>query len=169
MDRRDRRVLLGRVVGVHGVRGGVKVESFTEPRGRILEYQPWILRHAGAEQVLRARPLVREPRLAVLLEGIGDRDAAAALMGAEIWIRRGQLPPTAPGEYYWADLEGLAVVNLEGVHLGVVERLFATGANDVMVVRDGTRERLVPFVQGVHVREVDLDGGRILVDWDADF
>ncbi|MFB9066864.1 ribosome maturation factor RimM [Pseudofulvimonas gallinarii] len=169
MDRRDRRVLLGRVAGVHGVRGGLKVESFTEPRGQILDYQPWTLRHAGAETVRRARALVREPRLAVQLDGVEDRDAASALIGAEIWVRRDQLPTPPAGEYYWVDLEGLAVVNLEGIDLGVVDHLFATGANDVLVVRGGDCERLIPFVQGSHVREIDLAGGRMTVDWDADF
>lgn len=169
MDRRDRRVLIGRVVGLHGVRGGVKVESFTEPRDRIFDYQPWIVRQAGAERVARARPLVRQQRIAAMIDGVEDREAAAALLGAEVCVRRAQLPPPSPGEYYWTDLEGLAVVNLDGVPLGTVESLFATGANDVMVVRQGERERLVPFVRGSHVHRVDLDGGRIVVDWDPDF
>lgn len=169
MEHRDRRVLLGRVAGVHGVRGGVKVESFTEPREQILQYQPWILRHDGAETVRPARALVRQPRLAVQLDGVDDRDAATALIGAEIWVRREQLPPAAKGEFYWVDLEGLRVVNLEGVELGRVERVFATGANDVLVVRDGETERLIPFIQGHHVRDIDLDAGRMQVDWDADF
>ncbi len=169
MDRRDRRVLLGRVAGVHGVRGGLKIESFTQPREQILEYQPWTLRHNGAETSLRARALVRQPRLAVQLDGVDDRDAAAALLDAEIWVRRDQLPAPAKGEFYWVDLEGLSVVNLDGVELGRIDRIFATGANDVMVVRDGEVERLIPFVQGSHVREVDIDAGRVLVDWDADF
>ena len=169
MDRRDRRVLVGRVVGLHGVRGGVKVESFTEPRGRIFDYQPWIVRQLGVERVARGRPLVRDQRIAAMIDGIEDRDAAAALLGAEICVRRAQLPAPAPGEYYWTDLEGLAVVTLDGVALGTVDSLFATGANDVMVVRQGERERLVPFVRGSHVHRVDLEGGRIVVDWDPEF
>jgi 16S rRNA processing protein RimM len=169
VERRDRRVLLGRVIGVHGVRGGVKVESFTEPRGSILDYQPWTLRHHGAERRVRVRALVREGRVAAQVEGVDDRDAAMALMGAEILVDRDQMPPPKPGEFYWIDLEGLAVSNLEGEPLGRVEGVFATGANDVLVVRDGERERLIPFVRGVHVHEIDLAGGRIVVDWDADF
>jgi 16S rRNA processing protein RimM len=169
MDRRDRRVLLGRVAGVHGVRGGVRIESFTEPREQILRYQPWILSLDGKETVLRARVLVRQPRVAVLLDGIDDRDAALSLIGAEIHVRRDQLPPPSKGEFYWADLEGLSVVNLDGVVLGRVEGLFATGANDVMVVRDAEVERLIPFVQGTHVHAVDFDAGQIQVDWDPDF
>ena len=168
MDRRDRRVLVGRVVGVHGVRGGVKVESFTEPRGRIFDYQPWIVRQLGAERVARGRPLVRDQRIAAMIDGVEDRDAAAALLGAEICVRRAQLPAPAPGEYYWADLEGLAVVNLDGVPLGTVESLFATGANDVMVVV-GARRYLIPFLYGSVVRTVDGDSRVITVEWDPEF
>jgi 16S rRNA processing protein RimM len=82
---------------------------------------------------------------------------------------RDLLPPPAPGEFYWVDLEGLEVVTTESVLLGRVSHLFSTGANDVMVVKDGERERLVPFVQGPYVQSVDFDAGRIVVDWDPEF
>ncbi len=103
------------------------------------------------------------------LPGVGDRDAAADLIGAEIWVRRSALPRAKRGEYYWVDLEGADVVTTEGVVLGKVSHLFATGANDVMVVRDGERERMIPFVLKKFVHEVDLNAGRITVDWDPDF
>ena len=83
-------------------------------------------------------------------------------------MRRAQLPPPGPGEYYWADLQGLQVVTLEGVELGTVSSVFATGANDVIVVR-GERERLLPFVQGQVVMEVNLEQRLLRVDWDPDF
>ncbi len=82
------------------------------------------------------------------LPGIDDRDAAAELLGAEIRILRSALPKPKRGEYYWIDLEGLSVSSVEGVELGRVSHLFATGANDVLVVRDGDRERLIPYVMG---------------------
>lgn len=169
VDRRDRRVLLGRVVGVHGVRGGVKVESFTEPRDRILDYQPWILRQHGVETVLRAKAIMRHPKVAVALEGVDERDAAAALMGAEICVRRAQLPKPADGGVYWTDLEDMAVSTVDGVALGRVDHLFATGANDVLVVRQDRRERLIPFVRDDVVKRIDFDNGQIVVDWDPDF
>ena len=81
---------------------------------------------------------------------------------------RDRLPPPAPGEYYWADLEGLAVETTEGVPLGKVSHLFETGANDVMVV-EGERKRLLPFVTGQYIVSVDFEAGRIVVDWDPDF
>jgi 16S rRNA processing protein RimM len=97
-----------------------------------------------------------------------DRDRAAALVGAEIWVERGRLPRAKPGEFYWCDLEGLEVVNEAGIVLGTVSHLFATGANDVLVVK-GERERLIPYVPGEVVKQVDLEAQRMRVDWDAEF
>jgi 16S rRNA processing protein RimM len=165
----DRRVLVGRVIGVHGVRGGVKVDSFTEPRDALLDYRPWILCHAGTERSVRAKPLMRQGKLAVSFDGIDDRDLAATLVGAEIFVDRAQLPTPGAGEFYWIDLEGLRVETMDGVDLGHVDRLFATGANDVLVVSDAGRERLIPFVQGDFVKSVDIAAGLIVVDWDPDF
>lgn len=162
-------VLLGRIAGVFGVRGWVKVFSHTEPRENILGYQPWLMRVDGRWQeasVLDGR--LHGKIVVARLEGIDDRDGAAALMDTEIGIARSQLPGLAPGEWYHADLVGCAVVTINGIELGQVSHLFATGANQVMVVK-GDRERLVPFLQGSVIREVDTAGGRIVVDWDPEF
>jgi 16S rRNA processing protein RimM len=97
-----------------------------------------------------------------------NRDQARALMGCEIGIRRDQLPATAPGEYYWRDLQGLKVVTIEGEWLGMVDHLIETGANDVLVVK-GERERLIPFVLDQVIVNVDLDKREIQVDWDKSF
>ncbi len=107
--------------------------------------------------------------LIATLPGIGDRDQAATLVGAEIWIWRSALPRSKRGEYYWCDLEGLEVVTVSGAVLGQVTHLLATGANDVLVVRGVEREHLVPFVLEQYVHKVDLVAGRITVDWDPDF
>ena len=92
----------------------------------------------------------------------------AALIGTEIAVRREELPPPEPGTYYWADLEGLTVVNLDGAVLGTVSHLFETGANDVLVVVDGERERLIPYTREA-VKQVDLQARMIRVDWDPEF
>lgn len=166
-----RRVLVGRIVGLYGVQGWLKVESWTEPRTQIFAYQPWLLSTAPGQESevegVRGRP--QGKGLIAKLPEVDDRDGAAALVGHDIYVARELLPPPAKDEYYWVDLEGLEVVTTEGVALGRVSHLFATGANDVVVVRDGERERLVPFVQGVYVRSVDLSGGRMVVDWDPEF
>ena len=165
-----RRILVGRIHGAFGVRGEVKLESLTEPQGNLLRYQPWILRDAaGREREIsgaKGRPGGRG--LIGTLPGIEDRDAADALRGAELYVVRGALPPPKDGEFYWIDLEGLRVSNLEGVDFGTVAHVFSNGANDVLVTR-GDRERMIPWVRPDYVRELDFESGRIVVDWDADF
>jgi len=151
------------------VRGWVRVYSYTEPRENIIQYRPWYLRRDGDWQ---ERELVEGRQhgkgVVARLTDCDDRDKASTLIGCEIGIRRDQLPATAPGEYYWGDLEGLRVVTLEGDELGTVDHLFATGANDVLVVK-GDRERLIPFVAEQVITAVDLEKGEIRVDWDKDF
>jgi 16S rRNA processing protein RimM len=166
----EKRILLGRVVGLFGVDGWVKVESYTEPRTRIFKYRPWLLKQGGTEvEVAGASGRSQGKGLVATLPDVTDRDAAAALIGAEIWIPRSALPRPKRGEYYWVDLEGLDVVTVDDVALGTVSHLFATGANDVLVVRDGERERMIPFVLKQFVREVNLESRRIVVDWDPQF
>lgn len=166
----ERLVLLGRIVGVHGVQGEVKLESWTEPRTQIFRYQPWVLKGAGGDvQIEGSRGRAQGKGIVATLPGIADRDHAAALLGSEIWVRRSALPGPRDGEYYWVDLEGLDVVNLDGASLGRVSHLVATGANDVLVTHDGERERLIPFVVGPFVTNVDFEAGRIMVDWDPAF
>lgn len=102
------------------------------------------------------------------LAGVNDRGQAAGLMGWDVFITQDQLPAAAKGEYYWSDLVGLKVETIDGVQLGVVDSLLETGANDVIVVQ-GERERAIPFLQGQTVIDIDLDAGRIVVDWDPEF
>jgi len=160
--------ILGSVSGLYGVRGWIKVFSHTSPKENIFNYPCWYLLRDGQWREYRLlKGRVHGKGLVASLEGVSDRDQAAELGGAEIAVRRDQLPETAADEYYWADLEGLRVVTLDGDELGRVEYLFETGANDVMVVK-GERQHLLPFV-GQVIRSVDLETGVITVDWDADF
>jgi 16S rRNA processing protein RimM len=162
----DRLIVVGKIVGLYGVQGWVKLESYTLPRTQIFSYRPWIV---GEKEIDEAQGHEQGKGLVGCLSGYSDRDAAATLIGAEIRIPRSALPKPADGEFYWSDLEGLDVVNKEGLALGAVTHLFATGANDVMVVKDGSHERMIPFVFGQFVEAVDLEQSRITVDWDPDF
>jgi 16S rRNA processing protein RimM len=166
-----RRILLGRVNGAFGVRGEVKLESWTEPREAIFRYQPWILRDAqGNERELRGvRGKVSGKSLVATFPDVTDRDTVEAMRGTEIYVPRSALPPPGPDEYYWVDLEGMRVVNAEGVDFGTVSHIFATGANDVLVARNGERERMIPFVQPQYVTSVDFEAGLVTVDWDPEF
>ena len=102
------------------------------------------------------------------LDGVNDRDQAASFMGWDIYITPEQLPKVAKDEYYWSDLIGLSVETDLGVQLGVVESLLETGANDVVIVK-GERERVIPFLQGQTIMAIDLEAGKMVVDWDPDF
>jgi 16S rRNA processing protein RimM len=163
-------ILVGRFHGAFGVKGELKLESFTDPPERIFRYQPWTLRDAqGRERACEgARGRATNKGVVATIPDIADRDAADALRGTEVRVARSTLPPPAPGEYYWVDLEGLRVVNLEGVSFGTVSHLFSTGANDVLVAQ-GDRERMIPFVEPDYIKAVDFDAGVVTVDWDADF
>ncbi|WP_231940844.1 ribosome maturation factor RimM [Acidihalobacter aeolianus] len=161
---------MARVSAPFGIKGWVKVHSYAEPPGMLLDYLTW---QVGSEGKWRERRVAeaREhggPILLVRFEGIGDRDQADALRGSEVALPRQALESLPEGEYYWADLIGLHVVGEDGKPLGTIERMIETGANDVMVVR-GERERLIPFLRPDVVREIDLSAGRMQVDWDADF
>lgn len=148
----------------------MKVFSFTHPRENILRYTPWILRKNNQIREIKViGGQLHGGAVVAELDGLADRDAATALMGSEILIRRQQLPKPKPGEYYWADLVGLKVVTVSGVKLGKVDHLLETGANDVLVVIDGETERLIPFLQEQTVLKIDLDCGEMTVDWDPDF
>jgi 16S rRNA processing protein RimM len=158
---------LGYISAVHGIKGWVKVHSWTRPLEAILDYQPWLLgEERKAVKILDGRK--QGKGVVACLPGIEDRQQAMIMVGQQIFVRREQMPATAEDEYYWSDLEGLEVHTTKGVLLGKVERLMDTGANDVLVIR-GQRQHLVPFVQGQYVTRVDLEGGLIEVDWDPEF
>ena len=173
-------VTLGRITSVSGLKGWVKVHSDTEPRDNIVRFDAWLLRPEG-----RAAGDWREVRVldgryqgktvVARLEGVEDRDAAGALVGSTVAVRRSALPPADPDEFYWTDLVGMDVVTVDGTRIGPVDRLFETGANDVLVAtdaRDGARpgaEVLVPWVRPDVIVEVDAAARRITVDWDPDF
>jgi len=165
-----RRLLMGRIHGAFGLRGELKIESFTVPETALLAYQPWLLCdvRGQAYPVSGVRGRAANKGLVVTLPNVEGRTAAEALRGTDIFIPRSALPPPPPGEFYWADLEGLRVRTVDGVDLGAVNQVLPTGANDVLVVH-GERERMIPFVRPETVVSIDLEAGEITVDWDPEF
>ena len=161
-------VLMGQVSGLYGVDGWVKVLSHTQAREDIIGYKPLYLRRDSwcAAEVEAGR--LQGKGVILKFAGYDDRTAASTLLGCDIAVRREQLSALAPGEYYWTDLQGLRVVTVDGTALGNVQRLFDTGANDVVVVA-GERERLIPFLKGEVIVDIDLEQGMMRVDWDPDF
>ena len=162
----DKRVVLGRIAGLFGVKGWVKVFSYTEPREGLLKYRDCLIRHGDAWRPADVAEGRRHGKgLIVRLQGVEDRDHAGELVGSDIAVRREQLPEPEPGSFYWADLEGLEVERVDGSNVGRVDYLLETGANDVLVVK-GATEVLIPFVPGSVIKNVDLEEGRIVVDWE---
>jgi 16S rRNA processing protein RimM len=159
---------MGRIVAPFGVRGWLKIHPYSATATSLLAYPAWWVgggddwqEHAVREARTHGRAVIAQ------LEGCGDRDAALQFRGRDIAIPRARLPAAQAGEYYWADLIGLSVVNGAGFDFGKITRVFETGANDVLVVQ-GERERLIPFIADV-IGEVDLEAGSMRVNWDADF
>lgn len=166
---KERRVIVGRVVGLFGVRGWVKLHSFTVPRTNLLGFADVEIGQEGEWRPARIEEGREQGKgLIGRFDGVEDRDEAARLMGCDISVRRSQLPDTDEEEFYWIDLIGLDVINEAGEKLGTVERLIETGANDVLVL-GGERERLIPYVKGSVVKKVDRSAGRIVVDWEKDY
>ncbi|WP_428820847.1 ribosome maturation factor RimM [Microbulbifer sp. MCCC 1A16149] len=173
-------VTVGRITSVYGVRGWVKVHSFTEPMDNILHFSRLWLQAVGAQgegqwQSLDIEEGKRHGKgLIVHIKGVDDRDLAAQFCQRDIAVAGSEMPQLEDGEYYWHQLQGLQVVSqFEGreYRFGEVVRLMETGANDVMVVRGGDdgRERLIPYLPGEFITGVDLDAGQITVDWDPEF
>jgi 16S rRNA processing protein RimM len=158
-------LVVGRITGLYGVLGWVRVHSDTQDRADILELTPWMLKLNGEwrECELDAGR-AQGPLVLARIAGYTDRDAARALIGADIAVHRAQLPQLAAGEYYWADLIGMRVVDRAGQTLGQLASLLETGAHDVLVVR-GEKETLIPYVPGIYVLSISPQDRLITVDW----
>jgi 16S rRNA processing protein RimM len=164
----DRIVVLGRIGGSFGVQGWVKVSSYTEPPGNILDYEVWQLGQAGQWEPIEVEAgRVTAKGVLAKLAGIDTPEAARLKVGVEVGVPRSALPPPAEGEFYWSDLEGLEALSKDGSVLGKVDHFRITPAGSVVVIR-GEREHWVPFVRD-RIVEVDLEAGRIVFDWAADW
>ena len=164
-----RRICLGRVGGYFGLRGWIKIQSYTSPATNLLDYQPWWLNtRDGWVEIVLEDGQGHGKGLIVKFPECANREQASRFVGKNIEVARDQLPEPEEDEFYWTDLIGLTVNTLEGVKLGQVLRLIETGSNDVLVV-NGERERLIPLLWDNVVIRVEIEKGIIVVDWDPDF
>ena len=167
-------VVMGRVVAPYGVFGWLKIVPDTEEFDGLLDYKKWWIGKDNDWRELAVKEAkIHNDVLVVKLQGIDDRDAAVACKGKQIAVPRALLPKLKNEEYYWSDLIGLNVKNLQEVDFGKISDVFATGANDVLVVKDVAKsesgqERLIPYIAQV-ILAVDMAEKTMLVDWDADF
>lgn len=169
-------IVVGKFGACYGIRGWLKIHSFTEDSESIFDYQPWYIQRAGKWQVVE--PEAFKPHnqdTIVKIKGIDDRDLANALTNIEIFVDADQLPELTDGDFYWKDLIGCRVVTVAGYDLGQVTDLMETGSNDVLVVKAnlkdafGAKERLLPFVEQQVIKNIDLSAKTIVVDWDPAF
>ncbi|MDG2176983.1 MAG: ribosome maturation factor RimM [Gammaproteobacteria bacterium] len=179
---------LGRIGAAHGIKGWVKLISFTGPAENILNYRHFFLSHKsipgsrtalGSSEQKREKIEIDESRAQGKhfighIKGCDDRERAAVYSGRELQVETSTLPELDAEDYYWFQLEGLTIINLQGDNLGQVDRLIETGANDVIVVRAtedsiDKEERLIPFVRDKVVKRVDLAGRTLQVDWEKDY
>lgn len=167
--------VVGRITSVFGVKGWVKVYSYTDPIEGILEYRNWHVSQGGKQVGLEVAEGRRHgPGIVVRLKGVDDRELARAYCGLDIRVPTESLPELPEGEYYWHQLEGLTVTTPQGDIVGVVNHLMETGSNDVVVVRPtpqsiDNRERLIPYLPDKVIQKIDLAAGTIVADWDLEF
>jgi len=176
MSQSDDYILLGKISGVHGIKGWVKVFSFTSPRIKITEYSQWYMK-GSKDQSWVSRKLVegkeQGKNIIARFDNINYRDEAEALVGTEIAIHKDQLEVLAENEYFWRDLIGLSVETISGEKLGQIDWIFDTGSNDVIIVKDTegaeAKEHLLPYLFGDVIKSVDIKKSLMVVDWDPEF
>ena len=166
-------VVLGRLVTPYGVKGWLHLHPFGDDPASWRDMAQWWLAPVDSDKAQWSAAKLSGLRLhgggwVAKLEGVDSREAAEAMAGWYFAAPRAELPATGSDEYYWADLIGLRVINLQGEQLGLIETLIETGANNVLKLRDGDTERLLPFIEQV-VKKVDAAGGCMTVDWQADW
>lgn len=158
-------ILVGKITGTHGIKGQLKVFSYSGERDTLLTLSSVVLKEPSGkvETFAVAAAAIQGKKVLLSLEGFTDINSAERLVGREVFAHLDQLPVLAEDEFYWFQLEGLKVVTLQGQVLGTVTSLIPTGSNDVYVVSSSEREYLIPAVEDIVV-EIDLAGGVMKVD-----
>jgi len=169
-------VTLGKVGAVYGIKGWLKIHSFTDDQEAILDYFPWSLKLGNKIQSVEITDWRKHNNgLVVKVAGIDDRDVAQKLVGSEIFVSEDALSDLPEGEFYWRDLIGMTVVTDKGYDLGQVSDIMETGANDVLVVKAnlkdgfGKKERLIPYLMDQVILSISTENKQICVDWDPGF
>ncbi|MDM7859975.1 ribosome maturation factor RimM [Alteromonas sp. ASW11-36] len=166
-------LVVGKIGAPYGVKGWVKINSYTDQATGIFDYSPWFIGDKQEIQVEHWR--LSGKALVAKLSSIETRDDAERIKNLDISITASQLPTLESDDYYWRDLIGMQVETLDGYGLGVVKELFETGANDVMLVKAqsndafGQKERMLPFIRESVIKSVDMEAKTIIVDWDPGF
>lgn len=164
----DQYLLAGKIGAVHGLKGWMKIHSFTTPLENIIKYQPWFIDGLdGYQPIIRTEHRWQANGLVVHFKGLDSRETTTHLTNKPLYIQRAQLPALKKGDYYWQELVGLQVSNLEGIDFGIVTSMLATGANDVLYI-EGEKIHCVPYLPKQVIKQVDLLNKTMLVDWPAE-
>jgi len=166
--------VIGKIGAPYGVKGWVKITTYTDETQGVFDYSPWLLGDGKKEYIVDLWRTHNKGVVAKLV-GVESRDDAESIKNLEIFIKAEQLPELADDDYYWRDLVGMQVITENGYDLGVVKELFETDANDVMLVKAnssdafGQKERMLPFLREQVIKVVDMQAKTIKVDWDPGF
>ncbi|RAU18359.1 ribosome maturation factor RimM [Nitrincola tibetensis] len=171
----DKRVVIARFSAPYGVKGWVKIYSYTDPIENVFTYTPWQVNHGGQWKALKLESFKPHGKgLIAKLAGVDTPEEVRAFVGAEISVFASQMPDLEDGEYYWSQLENLLVYTESGVLLGRVDHLIETGSNDVLVVKATKEsiddaERLIPYLPDQVITKINLESGELRVNWDPEF
>lgn len=171
-------IIIGEITGASGVKGWVKVFSHTEPRLNIVKYNPWLIKTGTSWKTVNLlNGRAQGKTIVAQIEGVNERDQACAMIGTKVAIKPSQLKKLGSKDFYWRDLEGLDVIDIQGQLLGQVSHLIETGANDVMVVTlpaekakgQKVKEMMIPYLMDSVIKKVDLEANLIEVDWNDEY
>lgn len=172
----EKLIVVGKLGSSYGIRGWLRVFSFTEDPDNLFDYTPWYIKRADSWQEVEVESFKPHNQDTIVkIKGIDDRDDANVLTNCEIYVDAEKLPDLEDGDFYWKDLIGCKVLTINGYDLGQVTDLMETGSNDVLVVKAnlkdafGAKERLIPFVEDQFIKQVDLSAKQVTVDWDPAF
>ncbi|MBL4815370.1 ribosome maturation factor RimM [Shewanella sp.] len=176
MSSKQEPVVLGKLGSSHGIKGWLKITTYTDSVEGIFDYSPWLIKEQGEWREVKVLQWRFQGKAVVAsLEGVETRDQAQMLTNCEIAVTPQQMQTLPEDEFYWRDLIGCEVVNTKGYNMGKVQEIVETGSNDVLLVKAnakdgfGKAERMIPFVTEQFIIEVNLTEKQIIVDWDPDF
>lgn len=166
----DYLVLFGHICGIYGVKGGVKIYSQCRPIESIFNYKIFIAQNNQQKIQLDLQKFHKSGEsLIAFFSQITNRDQAVGFKDYQLFVPRSALPKLTNGEFYWVDLLGLTVINKQNQTLGIVNNIFATGANDVLVIKNSEKEYLIPLIKDYYLLDCDFKNKTLLVDWQTDW
>lgn len=164
----DKTINIGKVIGLHGVKGWLKILSFSSPPENIFNYKSLIISNKYINQIFHIEDSRKQgKKILIKLDNIDDRTSAESLKESDIYIQRSDLPQLSEDTYYWEDLLGFNVFNQNNIKIGNVDSFIETGSNDVLIVKTTKNKNiLIPFIMNKSIKVVNTESHYITVDWE---